>query len=178
MNIYELKLATSDDTNDILSIYNDGIKSLKNDNVNQWQNNESPNLNTIMNHLNTDLFVFTQNNTIIATCVLQKGIDPCYEKFKWHSNLPYISIHKVAIKKEFQNKGLSKIMFNKIESYAIKNNIFNLRIDTHENNFRMKNLLSKCNYKFTEKIIFNDSLIRIGFDKILSNLGANNENIE
>lgn len=94
--------------------------------------------------------------------------DPAYPAIKgaWHSDLPYVVIHRLAMAPAFRNKGLSSQVFHLIEHFCKDVSISNLRIDTDEKNARMRYVLEKNGFCYCGTVIQGGG-DRLAFDKQL-----------
>ncbi len=103
-------------------------------------------------------------------CYMYIGLDgdPAYPAIKgaWHSDLPYVVIHRLAMAPEFRNKGLSAQAFRLIECFCKDVGISNLRIDTDEKNVRMQHILTKIGFRYCGTVIQGGG-DRLAFDKQL-----------
>ena len=81
------------------------------------------------------------------TCIFENEPDyePGYD-VKWINREPYLTIHRVAVKKEFYGKGVASRLFNKAFELCKEKNYWNVKIDTHEENYDMKKLLNKFGF--------------------------------
>jgi len=84
----------------------------------------------------------------------------------WHSDAPYMVIHRVAIADGYRGKGISSVLFACFESLAQSMGISNLRIDTHQQNIPMQKVLSKNGYIYCGTVVQNNGL-RLAYDKTL-----------
>ena len=94
-------------------------------------------------------YVLESEGIIQASFVYYQGIDPCYKIIydgEWLNDEPYAVLHKVA------TRGLKRHMGEEILNYAFKHNK-NVRIDTHEDNIPMQNLLTRHGFKHVGTII-------------------------
>ena len=140
---YQFRKALTNEKDQIWRILKDAIHRRKKDNSNQWQDGY-PNRDIIQNDLDQGYgFVLTTNDQIIGYCALLINDEPEYLKIngKWLSNNNFIVFHRLAIGKEFLNKGLAKKMVNFIEEFAISNQIFSIKADTNHDNIPMLRLL-------------------------------------
>ncbi|MGO1580750.1 MAG: GNAT family N-acetyltransferase [Peptoniphilaceae bacterium] len=156
--------AKEEDVLRINKIYKDGSDTLKSLNIDQWQGSQMPVASSSDN-----LFVLEDKGEIKSTALLL-GKDKDYENVKdwqWTSYDNYIAIHRVATAREVKSKGYADNLFKEIELFAKKNNIFNLRVDTHEDNFPMQNFLKKNGYKFCGIVYLEKSGKRLAYDKML-----------
>ena len=103
-------------------------------------------------------------------CYMCIGLDgdPAYPAIKgaWHSDLPYVVIHRLAMAPQFRNKGLSTRVFALIEEFCKGAKISNLRIDTDEKNLRMRYVLEKNGFSYCGTVIQGGG-DRFAFDKLL-----------
>ena len=120
---YQFRKALNNEKDQIWRILKDAIHRRKKDNSNQWQDGY-PNRDIIQNDLDQGYgFVLTTNDQIIGYCALLINDEPEYLKIngKWLSNNNFIVFHRLAIGKEFLNKGLATkpVPIDQIGSYAI-----------------------------------------------------------
>ena len=97
---------------------------------------------------------------IVGVFVYFEDIDPTYGIIvdgKWLSDEPYGVIHRIASVK----KGVGTFCIN----YGYEK-CGNLRIDTHENNHVMQNLLTKLGFKRCGIIFLENGEERIAFQKV------------
>lgn len=162
-----LRLAVEKDVESILQMYLDGSNSLKEDGVDQWQGEYVPTIKDVDEHFGIDLYVLDVNGEVVSTACLVEGIDLDYENIegKWHTKIPYISIHKVATSNKYKKQGYGKIMMQEIEKLA-RNRKLDLRIDTHEDNKKMIKFIKSCGYSYCGVVILEGKLKRFAYDKI------------
>jgi GNAT superfamily N-acetyltransferase len=148
---YIIEKAKIENINDILDIVKDAKELLRKQNTDQWCG-DYPNYNTFLEDIkNNVLYVLKDNDIICGVSVISKEIDHNYDNIyegNWLSNHndKYVVIHRIAIKKEYYGKNLSKYFFDYALSYALKNNIYSLRVDTHEKNLAMQKALNKVGF--------------------------------
>ena len=164
--ILTFRIANESDRESILEIYLEGSNSLKNDGVDQWQGNYIPIFKDIDEHLGIDLYVLEYHKRVVSTVCLVEGIDEDYEniKGKWNTSIPYISIHKVATSNTFKKQYFAKKMMCYVENFALRKKC-DLRIDTHQDNIKMKNFIISCGYKYTGEVVLQGKLERLAYDK-------------
>ena len=109
------------------------------------------------------------NGEIVSTVSLIDGIDLDYENIEgqWNTKIPYISIHKFATSDKFKRKNFGKKMMTYIENYARKKKT-DLRIDTHEDNVKMKNFILSCGFMYCGVVYLSGKLKRIAYDKSIT----------
>ena len=145
-----IRKANINDIEKIMLVVDDAVTLLKNKGVNQWQNGY-PNPAVFKNDISLGtLWVVELDGKLAGVCNLSMEKDESYEKIyegKWLTNdSSYMVIHRIAVKKEFYNQGIAKLMFKFAEELAMKNNIKSIRIDTHKLNIPMNDILKKLGY--------------------------------
>ena len=83
------------------------------------------------------------------------------------SDLPYMVMHRCAVKKERYGQGFGKAMFAAFEGEARRQGFRSLRIDTHENNAAMRHLLELSGFRFCGRVILKPNKDRMVFEKVL-----------
>lgn len=164
------RMANESDRESILEIYLEGSNALKEDGVDQWQGKYVPSFKDIDEHLGIDLYVLEYHKRVVSTACLVEGIDEDYENIdgKWNTSIPYISIHKVATSNKYKKQSFAKKMMYYVENLA-KRKKMDLRIDTHNDNKKMRNFILSCGYKYTGELLLKGELERLGYDKVIIN---------
>ena len=154
----------------IISIISKAQIYFRNNNIDQWQNGY-PNEKTIINDINNDRsYVLIDNEEVVATTVVmfeeEKTYNEIYEG-KWLTNSKYATIHRIAVDDKLKGNNIASRILKEAEKICIKNNIYSIKIDTHEDNKSMQRLLQKNNYKYCGIIYLIDGNKRIAFEKVL-----------
>lgn len=149
------------DINAIMKMYEKSRKYMKeNGNPTQW-GDTFPSLELVKKDILKDGYVVIENVQIIGVFVLEENAhEHAYEVIdgNWLNEKPYAVIHRLAT--GGTHKGVGKFI---LEWCFKKFN--NIRIDTHEDNIPMKNLLYKNGYKYCGKICYKDHGERIAYQK-------------
>lgn len=143
-----IRLAKIEDMDKILLIKDEAIKLLADNNIDQWQDGY-PNKEVFLNDINnSDLYVF-DNGKILAFMALVKEKDPNFETLEgvWLSD-SYLTIHRIAVAREARNQGIANELFSFAKNSAKEKSIDAVRIDTHENNIMMQNLIKKNGFSY------------------------------
>ena len=130
-------------------------------NPNQWVNGH-PNRDDLIKDLGKNqLYVIEINNEIQASFVFFEHDDPTYAYIegKWFNQDPYVVIHKVA------TRNLMRGMGTKIIEYA-KSKQKDVRIDTHQDNVYMQNVLKKNGFHHTGTIYLENGSSRLAFQYV------------
>ena len=148
-----IRQARFDDIDSILMVVLDAKELFLNQGSSQWQSaNGYPNRDTFLTDLeHNTILVVEEERCICAVAVVTRGIDPSYNTIyqgAWISNLPYIAVHRIAVKKEYYRQGLAKKLLLHAEEIARKEGYSSIKIDTHEKNIPMQGLMKQLGYTY------------------------------
>ena len=85
----------------------------------------------------------------------------------WLNEEEYCVIHRFAVSLELRTKGIAGKMLKEIEKLCEANGYYNIRIDTHEDNFKMRNFLEKNGFVYCGKIFLTNGDLRVAYQKEL-----------
>lgn len=162
------------DLEGIMKIIRDAKRSLKSENIDQWQKGY-PDETTISEDIEKgQSYVLTQDTKVVATAAVTfleemdyKGI---YEG-RWGGSETYAVIHRLAILSEMKGIGLVDFFLKQIDSFVREKQYPCIRTDTHEDNIRMQKLLTRNGYHFRGIIYIGGIDKRRAFEKILVDEG-------
>ena len=167
--MYKIIKAKKEETNTIKLLFSKASDFLKNNNVNQWQNNY-PSVEVLNDDINRDrLYVLKNDEEIIGVMSLLKDEESTYKKIfdgTWLSDNIYYTVHRITVKEK--GKGISKYLFDYAINECIKDGISSLRIDTHIDNLVMQKALNKFGFVYCGVIYLNDGSKRIAFEKVIN----------
>ena len=166
-----MRRAENKDINKIEYIIESAKKALKEDGVDQWQIG-SMDRNFLENQINKGKsYVYEDRGEVIAYAYLSDDKEAAYEdledSFKGEN---YITIHTFAVDMESREKGLGSRFMMEILKYVVNQNLDSLRIDTHQDNFSMRSLLNKFDFKKIGNILIDEEgrkKLRIAYELIL-----------
>lgn len=146
----EVRRTQEKDIDSVMDIYAKSRKFMKeNGNPTQWGNN-FPNIELVKYDVERNGYVIVKNGEILGVFVLEENAhEPAYDSNDgiWLNDKPYAVIHRCAT--GVIHKGIGQFIlewcFNKFN---------NIRIDTHEDNIPMRNLLDKNGYKYCGKVYY------------------------
>ena len=164
-----LDKATLNDLNAIWEIIQQAIEQRRQDGSQQWQNGY-PNKQTITGDITNGYgYVMTDNKVIIAYAAVIFGIDPAYKEIKgqWLTLGDYAAVHRVATSNAVKGQGVATKLFKLIETLAVAQNVFSIKVDTNFDNIPMLKILDRLNYSYCGEIFFNDAA-RKAFEKVLN----------
>ena len=138
----------------------------------QWQDGY-PNRKDFLNDINNGrLFVLPDINNpkiIAGVCALTYREEDYHHLYEgeWLTDLPYMVMHRVALKKEYQHQGYGKKLFELFIKQAEIEGYHSLRIDTHEGNAVMRHLIELFGFVYCGKAILTPNKDRMVFEKVL-----------
>lgn len=115
-----------------------------------------------------DGYVLLVDGTLAGYLCLSFNGDPAYPAIRgqWREDGPYAVIHRMAIGRAHRGRGLTGEVFRLAGRLAKARGVDLLRIDTHEDNLRMRHVLEKNGFACRGTVIQNGS-DRLAFDKKL-----------
>ena len=166
------KKATLDQIDEIMIAVEDSRELLKEQGNGQWQDGY-PNRDSFVEDIkNGRLFAIFDDNDpeiLVGVCAItysEEDYNHLYEG-KWLTDLPYVVMHRVALKKEYRNKGYGKRLFEIFIDVAQKEGFHSLRIDTHEFNSIMRHIIEKFGFVYCGKAILTPNKDRVVYEKII-----------
>lgn len=158
-----LRKAKENEADKILEFYKNIINSIKDSEFKPKWNDKYPNLNFIKNAIkNEELYVYSDNNIIISSVVINNKFDNDYSHVKWRVNPKsheIIVIHTFAIHTEFSRKGISKKLFNEIKNNAINNNKKTIRLDVINGNTGAQRVFEKLGFEYVDSVLINHPIV-------------------
>ncbi len=157
----EIRKAAMSDLDRITEIYAIARSFMRNHgNPTQWSGGR-PLKKDIIADINEGVsFVCEEENKVVGVLRYTVGDDPTYKRIdgKWQSEEPYAVVHRIASSGEV--KGTGEFMLR----WALRQNE-HIRIDTHEDNYVMKNLLHKLGFAYCGVIYLPDGAPRVAYEK-------------
>ena len=146
-----IKRATLNDLDRAMEIIEDARLFLRESGSTQWNESGYPFKSTLEEDIRLGrLYALWLKGDIAAIGVIA-GLEEVYPKIqgKWITNDDnYLTIHRLAVAKEYRGLGLAKRFMGYVEDFAIDNNKTSIRIDTHEVNEIVNHIAKKLNYKY------------------------------
>ena len=166
----DYRKATLQDLEQIMEAVEDARKFLKEQGNGQWQDGY-PNKDDFINDINSGrLFVVTDINNpniIVGVCALTYREEDYHHLYEgaWLTDLPYMVMHRVAVKKEYRHQGYGKKLFEVFIAQAKIEGYHSLRMDTHAGNTVMRNLITSFGFVYCGKAILTPNKDRMVFEK-------------
>lgn len=108
------------------------------------------------------LFLFEDKNQVMGAICIKKENDPPYQELTNWLETDSMVIHRLIVHPMYRNKKVAQSFFNFAYELTIKENCKSIKIDTHKENYKMKNFLKKNNFI---EIGFLTSINRLAFEK-------------
>ncbi|NLY09556.1 MAG: noncanonical pyrimidine nucleotidase, YjjG family [Tissierellia bacterium] len=165
------RLSTKDDLNIIIDIIDDARSLLKQNGVDQWQDGY-PTVESIIKDIE-DGHSWIGLNEDVPVCTLSISFEgePTYdviENGSWITEeLPYGVIHRLAVSNNCLGKGYGQEAFLFAENLAKSKGINIMKVDTHENNSKMQELLQSLGYIYCGIIYVSYGAKRLAFEKTI-----------
>ena len=162
-NIFTIRKTTLQDMPRLMDIFAHARKFMaENGNPNQWKNIKPTKEQIEKDIENGNSYVLMHKGEIHGTFCFFVGIDPTYNIIydgEWINDNEYAVIHRIASSGKIKGTGtfMMEWAFNEHP---------NIRIDTHEDNFIMQNMLKKLGYKKCGTILLEDGNPRLAFQKV------------
>ena len=152
-----LRKAKNEETEKILEFYQDTIESIRESEFKPKWNKNYPNLEFIKTHIKKqELYVYAQDDGIIACVVLNDRFDPDYENINWtveaESPDEIMIIHTFAVESKYAGKGIGKEIFNQIKDNATKNNKKAIRLDIIDGNIGAQKVFERFGFEYIESV--------------------------
>jgi len=140
------------DLESIMDIVKDAKDLHEQNGTNQWPKDKPyPSYMDFLQDLNAKtLFVYDYGEEVIGVAAIINADDPNYGIIydgEWVvPNGNYLTIHRMATKKEYYHKGVARTLISFAISYAKQNSLDSIRVDTHKDNKEMNDLLQKSGF--------------------------------
>ncbi|MHC5267846.1 GNAT family N-acetyltransferase [Enterococcus sp. LJL98] len=155
----EFRRATINDLPQIMKIMEEATAYLKLQGSPQWQDGNGPTrekINRDIEEQNSYVLV-RSDQIVVGTIALIPGIDPVYTAIKegsWQGEGPYLSLHRVAINRQFSGQGLGLKLLEQAIQQAEREGISDFRIDTHVLNLPMQKAIRQAGFDYRGVVHF------------------------
>ena len=152
----------------IWQILQQAIERRRKDGSNQWQDGY-PNQEVVKTDISLGKgYVLEIDNAIAAYAALVFNDEPAYKEIigDWLTNDDFLVIHRVAVSNDFLGKGIAVLLSQKLEDFAMENQVFSIKVDTNFDNLAMLHILEKLDYQYCGEVYFRGSA-RKAFEKVL-----------
>lgn len=166
-----IRIANEDDVQSINSLFKQAIAYFKDKGIDQWQNGY-PDVVDILEDIEKGYgYVLDIDNKVVGYSAIVLDGDHNYDVIydgKWLNDDSYGAIHRIVIDNKLKGQGLANQFFVYAKELCLKNNIYNLRVDTHEDNISMQRLIMKNGFNKCGIIYLEDGTPRFAYQKIFT----------
>lgn len=165
-----IRKATIDDLNQIWALRLKTTDLLKSRGIDQWQYVE-PSIDQFRSDIEKQTFyVCDQGGKIVGMMFIMEEIEETYNHIDgtWHIDKPYITIHRLAVDKDYLGIGLADKLMEFSAMYALTKHVGSIRIDTHKDNHQAQRLFLKHGYQYCGIITLEEKVqgdrLRLAYD--------------
>ncbi len=164
----ELRFAQPGELAMAMELINMGKRYLKQQGVDQWQDGYPDESRIALDIERKKGFFAVEDGEILGYLCVDYDGEPAYDHLngQWAEEGPYVVVHRMAFSDEARGKGVSSKVFRLVEDMSAARGIRLFRIDTDEDNLRMRHVLSKNGFQYRGTIWFQNS-VKIAFDKTI-----------
>ena len=147
--VYDCRKASLEDMDDLMAIAGEASAYLRSCGVDQWQDN-FPNPEVFARDISKgNCWLFTHEGKAAGVIVIYLEPEEDYRGIegRWLTEGEHYGvIHRVAVRDAYRGRGLSGEMMQLAEDIILGRGYPSVRIDTHEDNLTMQNMLKKRGY--------------------------------
>lgn len=163
-----IRKATHTDLDAIMKIVRSAQSALAELGIDQWQDGY-PQREIISSDIDANIgyILCDEHNVPIGYIAIVLNGEPAYSQIapsSWHTPDNYVVVHRLCISESARRKGMALLLMRHAAHIAQCADIYAMRIDTHEGNTRMLNLLTKLGFEYCGKIIYEQSGERVAYD--------------
>lgn len=163
-----IRRATLADIDLIMSIIHSAQLSLRELGIDQWQDGY-PTKDSIELDIQTGVgYVACKDGRIVGYAAIVLSEEPAYRQIAelWQTDEQYVVVHRLCVDSSARRSGVAIELMQYAASLARSNGYNAFRIDTHEGNVRMMNMMQRLGFKHVGKVVY-DSGEREAFELFL-----------
>ena len=168
-----IEKAEMKDLDRVVEILRDGRNQLAESGIDQWQG-DYPNVEHIQEDIEHGFayLVHSDDHETVGAFAIVAAPDHSYDELdgKWLVDTDnYLVIHRVAIHSDHAGNGYASGLFTSVIDYVKENpnGVKSLRIDTHEDNIAMRNLMKKLDFVYCGIIHLANGDPRLAYQKTI-----------
>ncbi|HOI84716.1 MAG TPA: GNAT family N-acetyltransferase [Acholeplasmataceae bacterium] len=166
-----IRCATFADLDQIWQLRLETTELLKKRGIDQWQH-QNPTYETFKRDIEGgEFYVMEHQGEVIAMIAIKHGIEKTYNIIydgAWGYDHPYLTIHRLAVKKEYLGQNIARELLQFADQLAISSHTNYIRIDTYMTNKYAIRLFESEGYILRGWIMLEPGegdLRRLAFDK-------------
>ncbi len=159
-----ISLAQLKDLEEIDELAISVISDMSKSNIPQWTLDYPRSKHYFKDVVSQSLYIYKEEGKILGVMTILPENDPPYQTIKGWLKEKSIVIHRVLVDPTARKKGIAQ----KLLDYAVKIgrdlNFQSIKIDTHLENYKMRNFLTKNNF---QEIGYLECIDRQAYEKVL-----------
>lgn len=163
-----VRLAKSNDIQDIMYLIAQAKVFLAEQNIDQWQNGYPDEQDILQDLEQGNGYVLCEDSNIWGYVSISFDGERCYDVVRGNflSQQPYATIHRMTVENAKKGKGLAGKLFDFAEKLCMERKIHSIRVDTDEKNLLMQRVFQKQGFVYCGVVDIGDSE-KIVFEKLL-----------
>ena len=172
----QLKVVQPNEIGIAMELINQAKQYLKEQGIDQWQNGY-PDFTCIEKDIAAQKGYFLvdgeqkQADQVVGYLCIDFQGEPAYANLKgsWLGDVPYVVVHRLAIRDAYRGKGFANLVFDLVEALCNEEEyraVQSIRVDTDKENTKMQHVLKKNGFVFCGTIWFDNSE-KIAFEKLI-----------
>lgn len=143
-----IRIARQDDVKQIMEIVKETVVDLNKEGNIQWSD-EYPKEENFLNDIKEkSLYIYEQDCKVAGFICINTSEDQVYQGLSWSKDSTAIVIHRFAVRRDQQKRGVGSKLIEFAEKFAKNKQINYLRVDTNSKNSRMNQLFKKMGFQF------------------------------
>lgn len=170
---FDFRRAEEADVSAIMAIILQAQETLRQQGINQWQD-QYPTAQSFMEDIQRgECWLCIYKEQVAGVLTISRTPDAAYSEIDgtWLQDMPWTTIHRFAVAKEFYGTGAGNEMLAFAEALTLGYGYGSIRVDTHPENFRMQNVLQRNGFLPCGTVYLDLSLpdrkARLAFEKLL-----------
>lgn len=143
-----------------IKVINDMAKS----NIPQWTLEYPRKSHYFKDVIDNALYIYKEDNKIVGVITILPENDPPYKTITGWIKEKSLVIHRVLVDPDYSKKGVAQALFNYAFQMGINEEYESIKIDTHLENYKMRNFLNKNNFR---EIGYLACINRQAYEKVL-----------
>lgn len=140
------------------------INDMKKSEIPQWES-DYPRLNNFKGDVETkSIYIYKVDGVIVGSCTVLPENDPPYKTINSWIKDKSLVIHRMLVHPEYRKLGIAKVFIDKAIELCKEGNYESIKIDTHLENFKMRNFLKKCGFI---ELDYLSTIDRIAYEYVL-----------
>ena len=167
---FRIRPATTQDVAAIMPVFDQARAAIAALGIDQWQDGYPTKEHIEADIQNDYAYVVCHFDKVEGYFAMQTMSEPTYahiENGAWLTDGPYITVHRVAMSDALRGKGAAAEVMTYVVSRTLRSGIPAVRIDTHEENLRMRKFLEKQGFSACGTIYLESGAARIGYERDL-----------